>query len=56
MAIFLDWARKVKINATLLELIQRGDLEISGYKDDGSFVVKVPDSQLQQANPMLVNL
>ena len=51
MTSFLNWARKVKIKATLLELIQRGDLEISGYKDDGTFVMKLPDSQLQQANP-----
>jgi hypothetical protein len=45
MVTFLAWARKAKINAALLDLIQRGDMEISGYKDDGTFVVKVPDSQ-----------
>jgi hypothetical protein len=42
MTIFLNWATKSKINATLLDLIQRGDLEISGYKDDGTFVMKLP--------------
>ena len=46
MTIFLNWASKVKINAALLDLIQRGDLEISGYKDDGTFVTNLPDSQL----------
>jgi hypothetical protein len=51
MATFLNWARKTKIKATLLDLILQGDLEISGYKDDGTFVMKLPDSQLQQANP-----
>ena len=45
MATFLNWARKVKIKATLLELIQQGDVEICGYRDDGTFVAKVPDSQ-----------
>ena len=44
MTIFLNWARKVKINAALLDLIQRGELEISGYKDDGTFVMKLPDN------------
>ena len=43
-AIFLNWARKVKIKAALLDLIQRGDLEISGYNDDGTFVMKLPDN------------
>ena len=52
MATFLNWARKTKINAALLDLIQRGDVEISGYKDDGSFVAKVPDSQLQGATTL----
>jgi hypothetical protein len=51
MATFLAWARKAKINAALLDLIQRGDLEISGYKDDGSFVAKVPDSQGRAPTP-----
>ena len=45
MTIFLNWAKKVKIKATLLDMIQRGDLEICGYRDDGRFVAKVPDSQ-----------
>ena len=45
MTTFLNWARKVKIKATLLELIQLGDLEICGYNDDGTFVMKRPDSQ-----------
>jgi hypothetical protein len=44
MTIFLNWARKVKIKAALLDLIQRGELEISGYKDDGTFVMKLPDN------------
>ena len=44
MTIFLNWARKVKIKATLLDLIQRGNLEISGYNDDGAFVMKLPDN------------
>jgi hypothetical protein len=51
VATFLAWASKAKINATLLDVIQRGDVEISGYKDDGTFVMNLPDSQLQQANP-----
>jgi len=44
MTTFLNWAKKVKIKATLLDLIQRGDLEISGYNDDGTFVMKLPDN------------
>jgi hypothetical protein len=51
METFLSWASKAKINAALLDLIQRGDVEISGYKDDGSFVVKVPDSQGRAPTP-----
>jgi hypothetical protein len=51
MTTFLNWARKTKINAELLNLIQRGAVEISGYKDDGTFVMKLPDSQLQQGSP-----
>jgi hypothetical protein len=43
MAAFLAWAQETKINAALLNLIQRGDVEITGYKDDGSFVTKLPD-------------
>jgi hypothetical protein len=50
-ATFLAWANKAKINAALLDLIQRGDLEISGYKDDGAFVVNVPDSQGSAPTP-----
>src|SRR5215467_5804327 len=46
MTIFLNWARKVKIHAALLDLIQRGDVEISGYNDDGTFVMKLPDNTL----------
>jgi hypothetical protein len=42
MTIFLNWARKTKVNAELLNLIQGGALEISGYKDDGTFVMKLP--------------
>jgi hypothetical protein len=49
MTTFLNWARKTKIRAALLDLIQRGDVEICGYRDDGNFVAKVPDSQLQGA-------
>jgi hypothetical protein len=41
---FLNWAKKVKIKATLLELIQRGDLEISGYNDNGTFLINVPNN------------
>src|SRR4029077_14173157 len=44
MTIVLNWARKVKIKATLLDLIRRGNLEISGYNDDGTFVMKLPDN------------
>ena len=44
MTIFLNWAAKVKFRAELLDLIQRGDLEISGYNDDGTFVMKAPDN------------
>ena len=51
METFLAWASKAKINAALLDLIQRGDVEISGCKDDGSFVVKVPDSQGRAPTP-----
>ena len=50
MDTFLNWARKIKIKVALLDLIQRGDVEISGYNDDGTFVMKLPDSQLQKAN------
>ena len=42
MTIFLNWARKTKINAALLDLIKDGEVEISGYKDDGTFVMKLP--------------
>ena len=51
MATFLNWARKTKINAALLDLIQRGDVEICGFKDDGSFVAKVPDPQGRAPTP-----
>jgi len=44
MTSFLNWARKVKIHAALLDLIQQGDVEISGYNDDGTFVMKLPDN------------
>lgn len=44
MATFLNWARSVKIKSELLNLIQGGALEISGYKDDGTFVMKLPDN------------
>jgi hypothetical protein len=43
MAAFLAWAQETKINAALLNLIQRGDVEITDHKDDGSFVTKLPD-------------
>jgi hypothetical protein len=51
MATFLAWASKAKINAALLDLIQRGDVEISGYKDDGTFVMNLPDSQGRAPTP-----
>ena len=44
MTIFLNWARKVKIKAALLDLIQRGTWRFSGYNDDGTFVMKAPDN------------
>ena len=50
MTTFLNWARKVKINAALLDLIQRGDLEISGYNDDDTFVMKLPDNPPKPAD------
>jgi hypothetical protein len=51
MGTFLNWARKTKIRGALLELIQRGDVEISGYTDDGHFVMKLPDSQQRDPAP-----
>ena len=40
---FLNWARKTKIRAALLDLIQAGEVEISGYTDDGHFVTRLSD-------------
>jgi len=48
MATFLNWAQETKIRVALLNLIERGDAEITGYKDDGTFVVKAAP---EQANP-----
>jgi len=44
MATFLAWAGEVKIKAAVLDLIERGDVEICGYNDDGTFSMKVPDN------------
>jgi hypothetical protein len=51
IATFLAWASKAKINIALLNLIERGDVEITGYKDDGTFVVKASDSQGRAPTP-----
>jgi hypothetical protein len=51
MATFFNWAQETKINAALLNLIERGDAEITGYKDDGTFVVKASDSQGRALTP-----
>ena len=49
MTTFLNWARKTRIRAALLDLIERRELDICGYKDDGRLVVTVPDNPPPQS-------